>query len=403
MGFASRFRMARFAEPASPAFDPSPCAAVPARHNGDGALARTDQQPAWRPILLLASLIALLGPAPLATAQGAQDTAPLIITYYGVSTLLLSAGEDQILVDGFFTRPDLRQTILGAVGPDQRLIERRLDDAKVTRLRAVLVAHAHHDHSLDAAAIARLTETPKGPRLKSDALVIGDASTARLVRANGVPEARSPILQDGSVFRLGPFTVTAYKVDHGPGWPPLRWLLTGDMRAGRKLPAWFGQLKDRENYSFLITHGERRILVHPSTGRRMPVGDRTPPLPQAELVFLGVGGLGRKGEAVYAREYWTSAQAETGARAFVPIHWDRFTDPLEAGLRDSPPPLDKPSRTFAILQANQAPGVVVCFLPPLSPLTIPSLGPAPAIAARGGEALSARPPCVIAPPVPSPS
>lgn len=348
----------------------------------------------------MAWTIALLDPASRAIAgetKGAPQPpqAPLTITYFGVSTLLLSSGEDQILVDGFFTRPNLKRTIFGALRPDDRLIERRLSDAGVVRLRAVLVAHAHHDHALDAARIAVMTETPKGGRLKSDAVVVGDTSTARLVRANGVPHPRSPITREGSEFVFGPFNVIAYKVDHGPASPPLHRLLSGDMAARRTLPAWFGSLKDRENYSYLITYGDRRILVHPSAGRRATVDGRAPPLPQAELVFLGVGGLGVKKQAAYARDYWIRAQAETGARTFVPVHWDRFTEPLEAGLSDSPAPFDKPKRTFEILQANRWPGVQACFLPPLTPLILPAQGPAPVIVAQDSADLTHRPACEI--------
>ena len=347
---------------------------------------------------LSAVMMLVAPPAQASNAEGAPKPpeAPLTITYFGVSTLLLSAGEDQILVDGFFTRPDLTRTILGAIGPDDELIDKRLRDAGVVRLRAVLVAHAHHDHALDAASIAVMTETPKGHRLKSDAVVVGDASTARLVRANGVSDARSPIARDGSEFVFGPFKVKAFKVDHGPAWAPLHWLLASDMPTRRKLPAWFGTLKDRENYSYLITYGDRRILVHPSAGQRARIDGRAPPLPAAELVFLGVGGLGVKKEADYARDYWIHAQAETGARTFVPIHWDRFTEPLEAGLRDSPLPLDKPKRTFEILQANRRPGIQICFLPPLTPLTLAARGPALPIVARGGADLPRRPSCEIA-------
>lgn len=102
---------------------------------------------------------------------------PLWATFVGVSTILFSAGQDAILIDGFFTRPSYLPVFLGKIQPDEKIVAECLTrlgvvqtepgpgadsktDSRMT-LHAVLVAHTHFDHALDAPLVCKRT----GPRL----------------------------------------------------------------------------------------------------------------------------------------------------------------------------------------------------------------------------------------------
>lgn len=318
---------------------------------------------------------------------------PLQIIYFGVSTLLFTAGDDQLLVDGFFTRPRTGKMLFGRVRPDTALIEDRLRNADVRRLHAVLVAHAHHDHGMDAAAIAKATRTRVGLRQQTNAVVVGTQSTVNLALAGGLGADQTCVAIPDKTLRFGPFDVRPVAADHGPAFPLLTWLLHGTTPPTIRLPAWFGDYKDTQNLSYQITYGERSILVHPSAGLppRAPGQKSRPPLPKAELVFLGIGGLGVKDQD-RTESLWRAAVRDTAALTVIPVHWDRFTERLEDGLTDNPWPLDQVSTTLERLSAREADTVEVCFLQAFDRISLPPRGAAP-LGAPSTALPKARPGC----------
>jgi hypothetical protein len=72
----------------------------------------------------------------------------------------------------------------------------------------VLVAHMHHDHALDAPAIADQT----------GAVLVGGASTIHLGEA-AFPNLQRCTVVDGADLAFGPYGVKVFKVPHGDtGW-----------------------------------------------------------------------------------------------------------------------------------------------------------------------------------------
>lgn len=254
-------------------------------------------------------------------AAVAPAPAELTVTYHGVSTLMFSDGHDRLLVDGFFSRPRTARMLLLPIDSDPGSVTAGLGP-DVAPVRAILTAHAHHDHALDTAAIAGK---------QTLAVVVGTPSVARLVRARGVPSERVCVPAEDAPMVFGPYKVRAFYVRHGPSPFYLRWLLDHPLKRTLSGAAWFGSYKDDENLSYLIEHGDRRILVHPSAG----------PLPatvEASTVFLGMGRVGKMA-ASDARDYWRATVGRE-ATTVVPIHWDRFTTPLGHSLIPNPEPLD---------------------------------------------------------------
>lgn len=277
---------------------------------------------------------------PVPTTTQVRAPGPLTITYFGVSTLVFDDGRDRLVVDGFFTRPKVGATIALPIGPKMARINEGLGEGG-TPIRAILVAHAHHDHGLDAPAIA------VHHRAATGAVVVGTPSMAKLARDRDVPAGRICVPADGKAFVFGPYRVTPYSVRHGPSHPALARILDHPLEATLKGPAWFGSYKDDKNLSFLVEHGGRRILVHPSAGTR----DMT--ALKADTVFLGLGRVGKMSEAA-ARAYWTALVAPE-TRLVVPVHWDQFTTRVGAPLQPSPDALDDVGQGFAFVCAFAAP------------------------------------------------
>lgn len=264
---------------------------------------------------------------------------PLSITYFGTSTLMFSDGRSRLLFDGFFSRPRLRNPFAPLASLDSAVVA-GLGDSELP-IEAILVAHAHHDHAMDVAAVARR-------EVAAEAVVVGTPSVRRLATAQDVVAQRvcSPMDEENMVF--GPFRVQAFRVRHGPAPWPLSWILDQPLSHDFAEPAWFGAYKDDENLSFLIEHGGHRILVHPSAGSR----DSSNPNAEvrvlsqlnAQVVFLGMAQIGRMSSSRADEYFWNTLGPD--AEMVVPIHWDTFMTPVETPLQPVPWPIDNIERGF---------------------------------------------------------
>jgi L-ascorbate metabolism protein UlaG (beta-lactamase superfamily) len=311
---------------------------------------RPDRRAERPGIVILFAAAAFLSCAP-ASAQGrgcreaglapvASETGrPLTIQFFGVSTLLFDDGDHRLLIDGFFSRPE---TVLGRLRSDQDLVARQLGGE--TPLSALLVAHGHHDHALDLEAVAKAAQ---------QAIIVGPPAVAKLALARGVSPDRVCMVGAGrsKPMRYGSFRVTAFEVPHGDSPFYLRWLL--DHPPGRAALDGdrFWRFKDNENRSYLVEHGELKILVHPSAGVADLSGQG------AQVVFLGMGRLGVRSPS-RARSYLTNVLG-SHPQVVVPVHWDRFDRPLGARLEYPPRLVDDVPRGFRRLCAYAAPRALV--------------------------------------------
>ena len=90
-------------------------------------------------------------------APAAGPTAPLTVTWAGVTTLLIDDGESALMTDGFFSRPSLLAVGLRRLTPSAPRIDGCLSRLGVQRLEAVLPVHTHFDHAMDSAVVAERT------------------------------------------------------------------------------------------------------------------------------------------------------------------------------------------------------------------------------------------------------
>lgn len=294
--------------------------------------------------------------APYAPPELPPATAPLppgrlTARFFGVGTVLLGDGETAIMTDGFFSRPGKLRLLAARIAPDEERIAQGLRQGGVSRLAAVLVAHSHHDHAMDAASVARRT----------GALVIGSESTANIARGDGFPEDRIRVIAGGESFSFGRFRVTVFRSPHSPGA-----LFEGEIGAPLKTPARASAYREGGNFSYLVEHDGGRVLVHASTNFRPGLYRGV----RADVVFLGVAVLGKQ-SAEFAEDYWREVVKATGARLVIPIHWDDFTLPLEAPLKPMPLLMDRFERGMASVRRMAVrDGVAVNMMPLFEPVDL---------------------------------
>jgi L-ascorbate metabolism protein UlaG (beta-lactamase superfamily) len=249
-----------------------------------------------------------------APPEQAENPASVTATWLGVTTLLFDDGETQILIDGFFSRPSLADTLLRRpVVNDAATINFALHEYRMRRLAAIIPVHSHFDHAMDVGAVAKRTS----------ASILGSETTANIARGAGVPDDQIVVSDEAEVYEFGEFKVRLLPSRHAPiGWrgnPPL----PGTIDEPLELPKPVNALREGGSYTIVIEHPQGTALVQGSAGFIEGLIEGV----SADAVMLSVGGLTTLDEE-YAEQYWQAFVTTTGASSVYPLHFDDFTKPF---------------------------------------------------------------------------
>lgn len=257
---------------------------------------------------------------PASTGAQVQPQTPVKTLFLGTSSMLWTDGKTHWMLDGFLSRQAVLDVALRPIQVDSPRVDATAQAAfKALNippvLAGVLVAHSHYDHSLDAPYLVK----------KYGGEVYGSGSTQNIALGQGLPADQIQLLGDGATVHLGDFTLQAVRSAHAPTG------FTGGFNTQPLLlPAHALAFKEGVSYMFVVSHsarpGKPLAIIQPSAGF---VPGQTRGI-ETELVFLGVGGLGKLKEAE-VEAYWTELVVHTRAKRVAMIHWDDFTQPL---LRD---------------------------------------------------------------------
>jgi L-ascorbate metabolism protein UlaG (beta-lactamase superfamily) len=236
------------------------------------------------------------------------------VTWFGISTLLFDDGETQIMIDGAFTRVDIRSLLtLRRVSSDLATINSTLAEHHVNRLAAIVPVHSHFDHAMDIGHIANRTS----------AVILGSESSAFIARGADVPVDQYQILANGESRQFGNFTITLIESRHAPiGLGGKAWL-SGEIEGPLVQPARITAWREGVSYSVLIAHPRGTTLVQGSGG--FIAGNLRGVT--ADVVMLSIAGLAGLGQQ-YVDDLWSETVTMVGARRVYPIHYEDFTKPL---------------------------------------------------------------------------
>lgn len=232
-------------------------------------------------------------------------------TWLGATTILFDDGQTQILIDSFFTRPSLTDILLRRpVASDAASVNDALYQNDITRLAAIVTTHTHFDHALDLGAVANRT----------DAIVLGSPSAARIARGAGVPEPQISIVTGTATRQFGNFEIQLVPTEHSPfGWRG-RVPLAGSIETPLETPARVTEFKAGISFSVVVRHPEGTAIVQSSSGLTRGALDNV----SADVVFLGTAMLSGFGRS-YAQSYWNELVTSTGVRRVFPVHFEDYT------------------------------------------------------------------------------
>lgn len=259
----------------------------------------------------------------------------LKVTYFGNTTLLIQDGHTSLLVDGFLSRPGFLQTFFGKIGPDDVEINR----TGIDRVDAILVGHSHHDHALDATALADKFQTK----------VIGSESFAQIYRGSHKAGRNSTLVtvpMEGGSFQFGEFTVRFALSNHVSSHYSFQRRIEGPITAPVQMPARSSDFKCGDVFALHISHSQGNIVVTTTAGAKEgQLSGR-----EADVVFLGTGFLSK--ETPEQQDfYWRETVEATLPDVIVPVHWDNFFRKLSrpGGLKPSAV-IDSPQRAMDLVK-----------------------------------------------------
>jgi L-ascorbate metabolism protein UlaG (beta-lactamase superfamily) len=186
-------------------------------------------------VLALSLLVACAGKPPVAVPRAPE---PLSLTYLGVAGWQIDSARTTILVDPYFSRPNLD----GEITSDPQAVAAR----SPKRADVILVGHSHVDHLLDTPAVA----------LATGAQVIGSDSTARVARAAGVPSDRVIPIKGGEDYAFDGFSIRVL--------PSLHSAIDKHALGGSITvvpPKTFDDYQEGGTFNYLVRLGGRQIFV----------------------------------------------------------------------------------------------------------------------------------------------
>ena len=246
---------------------------------------------------------------------------PIRVQFAGVCTLVFDDGETAIMTDGFFSRPGFTRVAFSKIAPDERAVDAALAALKVRQLAAVVPVHGHYDHAMDAPLVAR----------KTGALLLGDESVLNVGRGAGLAESAMRKVAPGDSVEFGRWRLHFIPSRHAPtpfstgegGEHTLRPLIP---------PARAAEWREGQTWSLLVEHRSGRSFLVQGSAGFMEGALRAR---HADVVFLGIGALGKQG-ADYRAQLWREVVVAVGARRVVAVHWDDFTLGLDRPLQPMP-------------------------------------------------------------------
>ncbi|WP_171233036.1 MBL fold metallo-hydrolase [Ruegeria sp. HKCCA4812] len=332
------------------------------------------------------------------TLSTAAKEGPVLVTYSGISTLLIQDNKTQIVIDGYYSREE--HMIVRKIEPDMPEIERAAKQLGLNRffcagqpsqnvvdcpaaahrgLSYVIPMHAHYDHAMDSPIVAamhraRLIADPSVKQLTKAAIqMLGEDNTQFdwSIKPEKPPAGE---LDPPKVFRTGDFEVALIRTPHFDSFVQ-HFLNRKQTRDNFTFPARIHEMGEGHGVSVQIHHRSSgwSMLIIGSAG---DVGARLAaagPRAKADVVFFGIGGLGLKPKT--HRKSLTETIVEvTGARRIIPTHWDAHGQKLfnklppadNLALKPFPfDPLDATLRTLDELQTTTQPDIR--FAPLLKP------------------------------------
>ncbi|MDD3877446.1 MAG: MBL fold metallo-hydrolase [Bacteroidales bacterium] len=269
----------------------------------------------------------------------------LHIFYLGTNSLYISDGKTGLLIDPFFTRPDVDWKKIALfkniqIAPDPLVISKILQGAHISKVDAVLTTHSHYDHALDVAEVMKyfIANSENSPML------YGSKSTYFIGKGGGVNDENITIVNESETYRIGDFEVQFILSKH-LHIPIVGETISGQIDKPLVPPVNFYDYKDGETYGIFIKHKMGTILNLGSANYKENAFKFLKD--KVDVLIFGIAGFEKSVIAsfdhpAYRDDFYNEVVLATKPKKIYFSHYDDFNQPLNK-ISDC---IGKPLKTY---------------------------------------------------------
>jgi L-ascorbate metabolism protein UlaG (beta-lactamase superfamily) len=306
-----------------------------------------------------------VSPIPSLEATARENAKKLSIQFLGTNSIFISDNESSLLIDPYFTRPNIPSWRIFLVGffddfpkylglplddfcteikPNRKIIEATIKAAGIQKVDAILTTHSHYDHALDLAVVSDVLASQNSDQHPK---IFGSSSIKNVCLGGGLSSQDIETVKVENTYYCGNFAVTFLKGKHltmpiaSKGAPPL----DGHISKPITPPARLSDYRKGEIYNILIEHRYGTILNQGSANFSEDALDNYLDGEKVNYLLLGIAGMSSFLNKLFANrwkeEYYSEVVEATRPERVFLTHWDDFNryldnDPAWVVLDDPP-------------------------------------------------------------------
>lgn len=225
------------------------------------------------------------------------------VQWLGINAVRFVHGDSVVLLDPYVTRNPNAASDPAYVG------------GLFPRADVIVVSHSHWDHLADVPTVARLT----------GATVVGSETTTNICRAYGVRGSQLVTLTADQQYSVGDFSVRLLPSLHVAP-PGSKVAYAGTYSAPPRTPLRHEDYLEGGAFAPLLSFGEHKVLDISSAN----CVDEALVGVQCDLLLVSIARM------EYTPRFLSRVLKRVHAKRIMPVHFDDFTKPLEAGLTVQP-------------------------------------------------------------------
>lgn len=273
-------------------------------------------------------------------ASRTSSPSGLRLQYLGTNSLHISDGETDILVDPYFSRPEIPTAQLlfcqrKLLQSNREVVEKVLDGTGILKAEAIVLTHTHFDHALDVVEVWNylVEQIDANEEIEERVYpkIIGSRSTWHLCRGGGIPDEYIEIVDQDAPeqesYEFNEFTIQLFRGKH-INLPVAGAFVSGTIGFDLTPPVDLFDMKEGGTFSIYVSHELGTIL---NLGSANYLAGALGAVNNVDHLILGVAGFDSLGVHIFddfqlynKDNFYREVVTATNPGQIYFSHWDDY-------------------------------------------------------------------------------